>query len=208
MKRLLALFSLFFLAGCANPPKPNLVVVGNSITYSGPSPIVDWTGNWGMAVDSADKDFAHIASHQLAMPLSIVSAVALEHTPAAATAAIIGAVQPKVTRSTTLVIELGDNAANVPIADFQPAYDALLSSVHPNRLVCVSTFWVKPDLDAMIYSECSKHGGRYVFIGDVRWSPDNPDFTGPPQFPNAAVQGHPHAWSMAQIGERVATAAL
>lgn len=36
-----------------------IIFVGNSITKHGPSEALGWTGNWGMAASSEDKDFVH-----------------------------------------------------------------------------------------------------------------------------------------------------
>ncbi len=37
----------------------DIIFVGNSITKHGPSEALGWTGNWGMAATSEDKDFVH-----------------------------------------------------------------------------------------------------------------------------------------------------
>lgn len=42
-----------------------MFVLGNSITAISPVPEIGWTGNWGMAASSADKDYLHILTGQL-----------------------------------------------------------------------------------------------------------------------------------------------
>ena len=38
----------------------SVLCVGNSILAHGPSESIGWSGNWGMAASSADKDYYHL----------------------------------------------------------------------------------------------------------------------------------------------------
>jgi hypothetical protein len=38
----------------------NVLVLGNSITYSPANPSIGWSGNWGMAASVADSDYVHL----------------------------------------------------------------------------------------------------------------------------------------------------
>jgi hypothetical protein len=66
-----ALFALAFALGCAVNKPTDLVVVGNSITRHGPAPSIDWSGDWGMAAPSSDKDFSHLVASRLSVPLFV-----------------------------------------------------------------------------------------------------------------------------------------
>jgi len=37
----------------------NVVILGNSITFTPSNPVGEWKGNWGMAASAADSDFVH-----------------------------------------------------------------------------------------------------------------------------------------------------
>ena len=45
------------------PPEPlkfkNVVILGNSITFTPANPFGEWKGNWGMAASAADSDYVH-----------------------------------------------------------------------------------------------------------------------------------------------------
>jgi hypothetical protein len=43
-----------------------ILFLGNNITLHGPKPDIGWTGNWGMAASSEDKDYVHLVTRALA----------------------------------------------------------------------------------------------------------------------------------------------
>ena len=46
-------------------PVNSILFLGNSITLHGPAPQIGWTGNWGMAASSEDKDYVHVLLNQI-----------------------------------------------------------------------------------------------------------------------------------------------
>src|SRR5947209_1881982 len=60
----LLVLALVFLSaspsGAQEEKKARLLFVGNSITLHGPSEKEGWTGHWGMAATSAEKDYVHL----------------------------------------------------------------------------------------------------------------------------------------------------
>jgi hypothetical protein len=192
------------LTGCGvTRPATDVLVIGNSITFVAPTPDVQWSGDWGMAASSQRSDFSHLVANTLGLPLSASNLATLERTPANAKT-ILAPFAAKVHPGTIAVVELGDNVPAGTLGAFKPGYDALLDTVqHARNLVCTSTFWAKPDYDAAIEASCTAHGGTYLYIGDIRTDPANPDYVGAPAFANPAVDGHPHDWSMGQIALRV-----
>ena len=215
MRRLLAVF-LLALTACGGggtgpavapdaPPATSLIVIGNSITRTPPSPGFGWAGDWGMAASDAAHDFAHLAAGALGLPLDARNFSALEtdldvaQVPAMATG-VAGAV---------VVVQLGDNAGSsgkTP-AQWRSAYRALLDATRGVRtLVCVTTFWGFGQIDAVIREECTAHGGRVAEIGDIYPDAANPDRQEVVSA-NDAVNQHPHDYGMARIAERVVAAA-
>jgi hypothetical protein len=42
-----------------------VLILGNSITWHGAKASVGWTGNWGMAASSAEKDYVHLLESRI-----------------------------------------------------------------------------------------------------------------------------------------------
>ncbi|OKS88986.1 SGNH/GDSL hydrolase family protein [Mucilaginibacter polytrichastri] len=71
MKNILAAFLLLLaMASCkkqaavtnttASTPFANVLILGNSITYSPPNQSLGWAGSWGMAASALNKDYVHL----------------------------------------------------------------------------------------------------------------------------------------------------
>jgi hypothetical protein len=212
--RLIASALLCLLCGCGavgfQAPAPQedpkiLLVIGNSISRHPPAPDIGWSGDWGMAASSADKDFAHVAGSILGRPVTVINFATLERDPTSAMTDI-KAMTSTIDSRTLVVIELGDNVMPAVLDSFRPAYDLLLKNASSGQaLLCVSTFWEKASTDAAIKTICEANGGHYLYIGDIYGSVEGFAERAANEFPDPAVNGHPHDWSMSQIGQRVAS---
>lgn len=202
----------------AEGPRPaHLVVIGNSIARHGPAPDIGWTHDSGMAASSASTDYAHLVAAGLGIASpTVINFADLERNPLDVINAIdtttpllqqIAANTSGIDERTAVVVQLSDNAPVETMPDFSVAYaDLLVAAAKRQVLVCVGSFWFAPEKDAVVKAACEANGGRYVYIGDLRTSPANRDQIEGPQYSNAAVQSHPHDWSMARIAERVLAA--
>lgn len=206
-------FCGLILSSCVNskiaapPPLPtatSLLVIGNSIAEHGADASIGWNGNWGMAASAENKDFAHLSSAGLNLPLKIVNGAPAEQEPTDNGQPLLQLINAVMTQRTLTVIELGENVGSGDMAAFQPIFDGLAQVASQGRaFVCLSTYWVNSAMDQLMEASCAAHGGTWIYIGDIYTDPNNPDYQGPPAFSNPSVEMHPHDWSMGQIADRV-----
>jgi hypothetical protein len=213
--------SLIYLTGCGIHPqteestKPlstnpapaqtptKLVAIGNSITLHPPDTSLGWNGNWGMAASAQGKDYAHMTAAAMHLPVTPISVTSLETNPKDLNQYLQVIAAAGIDSKTIVVLELGDDSSVSDLTDFASSYGKLISAVSSRmKLVCVSTFWEKPPLDAVIKYECESNGGLYTYIGDIYTDPNNPDRK-ENAFSNPTVNAHPHDWGMAHIAARI-----
>lgn len=192
-------------AAVATPAEPPVTysalrVIGNSLTYHWPNPAIGWTGSWGMAASAPEKDFAHLTAAALGVPLTAFNFSAIEYILPVPFDHV-----PEMTKGidaqTAVVVELGDNALDGRLADFEAGYSALLDATKgAKRLVCTTTWWRGQARDDVIRRQCVAHGGTVVEIADI--------FKGRlGLYADPSVDTHPGDVAMAEISRRV-TAAL
>lgn len=201
----LALLTFAVACSTPSPPKPNILVLGNSITHVSPDPSIGWFGNWGMAAPAEDADFAHLVGSDLGLPVTPVN-LFIETSPQSAQseiAAILGLINSK----TDVVLEFGDDVPAGGLDAFRVAYTELVAAVRQkvefnSPLVCTSTWWKNVQTDAVIEQICEDWGGGYAYIGDLATDPANTDL-GTITFTNPQVNGHPRKWGHRAIASVV-----
>jgi hypothetical protein len=186
----------------AEPPYTNLVVIGNSLSLHARTESIGWLGDWGMGASALEKDFVHVAATALGVPVLVTNQFGLERADPA-TIADIPNFTASIKVTSAVAIQLAENVPNQGMGGsaeiFRPAYGALLDAVkHAKGLACLSSWTNAVLVDAVIQAECTARQGVYVYIGDIKTMPDNPE--------TGKWYGHPEDWSMAIIGARVAAA--
>ena len=201
---------LLLMGGCGDGrgAASNIVVIGNSITLCGPNPSVEWTGDWGMAASGQAKDFSHLVSYGLGLPVSVANLAQMERA-SDVELSMISSATTSVDSHSIVVVELSDNAPADNLEIFHANYSLLLSSVwRARKLICTGPYWPDSDKESLVQTECSAHGGTFVSISDIRYDPLNPDYAaGAQTFQDVNVNSHPHDWSMAKIAQRIMDAA-
>lgn len=211
MKRLTTLGCLLLLAwgplGAADMPPTgavrNLLVVGDSITRHAPSAKLAWSGNWGMAARSEDRDWVHLLHARLTARQSGTAPDLRIDAEGG------GKVRDKLARlgeiasgtADLIVVQLGEND-NTPelTAAFEADYTTLvagLRSAHPQTRILCFGVWTGANgdspKDGPIRRVCAAHGAEFISLSAANADPAN----------RAGAEGH---WTVAGVnwhpGER------
>lgn len=189
-----------------------VLFLGNSITLHGPAPTIGWTGNWGMAASSQEKDYVHILLDKIGKaaggkPQVMVKNVAdferrLNDYHVSKELKAELAFEPDL-----IIIALGENAspAKTPEAkdQFRKAFAGLLDELkrhgHPTIFVR-GQFWQDADKDALMRQACEDAGG--IFVDNSKLGSDESNFArSERKIEHAGVAGHPGDKGMKEIAD-------
>jgi hypothetical protein len=216
MKVLAAILVLLTVAACTKQPAvtgttvsvpyANVLILGNSITYSPPNASLNWTGSWGMAATAATQDYVHLLTARFKQV----------NTKCAVLAKNIAAFETnydtydfdaelksyRESKPDLLILRIGENVPTSfdPIA-FAKRYQALIAYMKEGnpqmKIFAAGSFW--PDhnyIDAVMsrYTPFISLSG----LGSDRsnYSYDRPDL-------DAAVQQHPGDKGMKAISDMI-----
>ncbi|MBI4978135.1 MAG: hypothetical protein HZC28_11670 [Spirochaetes bacterium] len=181
------------------PTVKKMLVLGDSITKHGPAvEKLGWSGNWGMAASSEDKDYVHLLYAKLCdaqpdnKPELLIDAVgggtitgklaAIEKITASAAGADLA------------VIQLGENDRDATEAGFEKPYEKLITALkqmNPSiRIYCCSAWRSGAAKDTMIKNVCTRMGVVYVDITSVHSDPAA-SAESEKRFSNGGVNWHP-----------------
>jgi hypothetical protein len=186
-------------------PAYRVAFLGNSITQHAPWPKIGWDGNHGMAASKRDMDYAH----QVLARLGIAEQDAYIRNlyPLERDATTLDDVMKTLAaglKADVVIVQLGDNtnpAAPGHLEALDVTMTRLTASLGPRtRLLCTTTFWREPRVDAVITNRCNAVGGTVVEIGDIYGEQENhPSRT----YADYSVNRHPKDWAMTQIANRM-----
>jgi alpha-galactosidase len=155
---------------------PRLLFVGNSITLHGPAGKIGWTGNWGMAASSAEKDYVHLVVDAVAKlrgsrpEFQVVNVAEFER------AYDTFDVSTKLTdalafQPDTVILAIGENVPALKSdeagVNFRESVVRLLTLLKRDgraALYVRSCFWADAAKDAALKEACATAGGVFVDI--------------------------------------------
>ena len=203
------------ICGSAYLTRPlRVLVIGNSLAWSPPQPVFDWTKSNGMDATDPASDYAHIVCNALAerrrqsVALMVVQAWGVE------TAANTGQpVSPLYAETVNkfapdvVVVQFSDNVSATNATAFGVVYGAFLTSITWKRaLVCVGAWYdYAAPLSAGIEANCVAHGGAFVEIGDLFLATDMRGGSFDSEI-NAGVGSHPNDMGHFEIARRIVLA--
>lgn len=196
-----------------------ILFLGNSITLHGPKPEIGWTGNWGMAASSEDKDYVHLvaaalAEHTGAIPQILVRNIA-DFERQFPTYDVDLHMQDLFAFDPDLVVlAIGENVPPLGSedakAEFKAAVMNILRCAQAKRrplVVVRSCFWADAAKDELLRQACHEAGGTFVDAGPLGRDAANAA-RAERSFAHAGVAGHPGDKGMKALADAIVEAVL
>ena len=196
-----------------------ILFLGNSITLHGPNAEIGWTGNWGMAASSEDKDYVHLVASALAQhtgstPQIMVRNIAeFERNYSTYDVDLqmkdLFAFDPDL-----VVLAIGENVPALGSEDAKAQFKAgvmnilrcALAKRHP-RVVVRSCFWADATKDQVLSQACQEAGGTFINAGPLGRDATNAARS-ERSFTHDGVAGHPGDKGMKALADAIVQAVL
>ena len=183
-----------------------VVVLGNSIVKHEPNTTLGWTGNWGMAASSEDKDFVHllIKDIQLKNPTVVIKFRNIATFEGSYSTYDLSQLDD-LKNPDLLIVKLSENVDDATAVknNFITYYDKLIKYLAPqDKQIKIITdgFFNKPVVNALVKDYASKNSYPFVQISDLSIYPSA---TAAGLFANSGVAKHPSDQGMALIEQRI-----
>lgn len=196
-----------------------VLFLGNSITLHGPAPDIGWTGNWGMAASSREKDFVHLLVQRITAetkrePEFKVRNIA-DFERNLTDFAIKETLKEELAFQADLIIlAIGENSGSPKTdaerARFAAALRDLLTELKQHGAPTIfvrSEFWPDAEKDKLLKEACSDAGGVFVDLSSLGGDPTYAA-SSERQFDHAGVAGHPGDKGMQAIADLIWKAML
>jgi hypothetical protein len=191
-------------------PPYNVLVLGNSITYSPANPTIGWTGNWGMAASVADSDYVHLltARFQSANKASTLVAknIADFENNFDTYDLDLNLKTYRDAKPDLIIFRIGENVTRISDSVlFDKKYAALLSyftTANPKvKILAAGSVWPDRDMPNKVMSKYSS----YISLVNMQKDLSNFAFG---LYPDPAIQSHPSNKGMKSITSQIWTASL
>ena len=183
----------------------DILILGNSITYSSENPSNGWYGNWGMAASSQNKDYAHLLEEKLtALNASIkvksFNISKFEHKLLKFDFEELDTLFSN--KISLAIVNLGENF-NEPSTqtEFRTAFSNLIAYIEGkdvSHIIVVNSFWTKTINIDIREIAINKNIG-FASITDISSDTINMAYS----FENRGIRIHPGDSGMKKIAERI-----
>lgn len=191
-----------------------VLFLGNSITKHGPKEAIGWSGNWGMAASSEEKDFVHLVANALSKaaepPFETMVRNMSGFERKYASYDLAPLIEELVEFDSDLVIlAIGENVTKPDSVEAEKAFEdrtrSFLQSLKKDDgpvIVVRSCFWGNPTKDRILRQVCEDVGGIFVDISQL--SKDESNFARSERdFAHKGVAAHPGDKGMQAIADAI-----
>ncbi|MBN1444272.1 MAG: glycoside hydrolase family 127 protein, partial [Planctomycetes bacterium] len=196
-----------------------ILFLGNSITLHGPKPEIGWTGNWGMAASSEDKDYVHLVAGALARHIGSTPRIRVKNIADfergyAAYDVDLELKDCFAFDADLVVLAIGENVPPLGSAEARAQFKAGVMSLlrcalarrHP-LVVVRSCFWPDAAKDQVLAEACREAGGIFVDAGSLGRDPSSAARS-ERSFTHDGVAGHPGDKGMKALADAIVNAVL
>lgn len=197
--------------------RKRVLFIGNSITRHGPKAEIGWSGDWGMAASSMDKDYVH----------QTVALLEQQGCPVDYSFSNFSKWEVNYWDDTVLqdcdallefapdvvVIRFGENIWSRAVRDklkeidLYPHFDRMVKTFARGgaKVILTDLFWAKEAIDSVIRRVAAEGGYPLVHLGDLGELDENKAVG---LFEHAGVAAHPGDLGMYRIAKRIAEAIM
>lgn len=195
-------------------PAARVLFLGNSITLHGPLPSIGWSGNWGMAASSAEKDYVHLVAARIAkaagaspeLKVANIADFERQHDTYDVAAGLKAELE---FNADIVVVAIGENVpalgSDAAKAKYAAAYARLLAELkkhgHPAIFVR-SCFWPDPAKDEIMKQASVNAGVTFIDIAPLGRDESNAARS-ERKIDHAGVAGHPGDKGMQAIADAI-----
>lgn len=196
-----------------------ILFLGNSITLHGPKADIGWSGNWGMAASSEDKDYVHLVTRAIAEHTGVKPEIRVRNIADFernyAGYDVDGQLHDLFAFDPDLVVlAIGENVPALATDDAKAQFkagvmrilDCALAKRHP-LVVVRSCFWPDDAKDRMLNEACRDAGAIWVDANPIGRDPANAARS-ERSISHDGVAAHPGDRGMKAIADAIVTATL
>lgn len=196
-----------------------ILFLGNSITRHVPSSAIGWSGEWGMAASSEDKDFVHVLVNRIAAmagnePVVMIKTIAAYEWNYD-TYDVDSQLKEQIAfKADLLVLAIGENMKTPSTEDakklLKTSVVRLLTafkSSNPMVVVVRSCFWSSPEKDEVLAQASKETGCIFVDISDLGKNELN-FARSERKYAHDGVANHPGDKGMQSIADAIVNALL
>lgn len=185
-----------------------VLILGNSLTVTTPSPELGWPGDWGMAASEAKNDYVHLLKtelekHKENIEINYLSISNFERefwSLDLTTFEYLKDYNPSL-----IIINIGENVneGDAKNFGFGVHLERLIDKIKGDQtyaIVCIDSFWNKSNVNNQIKQICNANNYTYVSIGDLSNDISNMAIG---EFSDLGVASHPSDTGMRKIFDRI-----